>query len=220
MKIAFIGLGNMGGGMAANLAKAGHEVRAFDLSEEALARAVERFSPNAWEELLATLLLQETVHDAVAEVVIRTLGRRGDLTAWWLLWAFVLGDVRPGCATRRFGSRRARVKRAGRRCRDADGRPAERSVGLDAPDGAHEVERALGAQEGRRLAGKHPHAHVGDIGHQQGGEEPELRPDVVADGTHRRVVDHHRLLTSAPVIPFCVGTCEYLATLSLMRDCA
>ena len=41
MKIAFIGLGNMGGGMAANLAKAGQEVRAFDLSEEALARAVE-----------------------------------------------------------------------------------------------------------------------------------------------------------------------------------
>lgn len=41
MKIAFIGLGNMGGGMAANLAKAGHEVRAFDLSEEALSRAVE-----------------------------------------------------------------------------------------------------------------------------------------------------------------------------------
>jgi 3-hydroxyisobutyrate dehydrogenase len=39
MKIAFIGLGNMGGGMAANLVKAGHEVRAFDLSEEALARA-------------------------------------------------------------------------------------------------------------------------------------------------------------------------------------
>ena len=31
MKIAFIGLGNMGGGMSANLVKAGHEVRAFDL---------------------------------------------------------------------------------------------------------------------------------------------------------------------------------------------
>jgi len=41
-KIAFIGLGNMGGGMAANLAKAGHEVTAFDLSEEALARAEAR----------------------------------------------------------------------------------------------------------------------------------------------------------------------------------
>ncbi|WP_315761202.1 3-hydroxyisobutyrate dehydrogenase [Sphingomonas sp. Y38-1Y] len=38
-RIAFIGLGNMGGGMAANLAKAGHDVRAFDLSAEALARA-------------------------------------------------------------------------------------------------------------------------------------------------------------------------------------
>ncbi|MCJ2188488.1 3-hydroxyisobutyrate dehydrogenase [Novosphingobium beihaiensis] len=37
--IAFIGLGNMGGGMAVNLVKAGHKVRAFDLSEEALARA-------------------------------------------------------------------------------------------------------------------------------------------------------------------------------------
>ncbi len=41
MKIAFIGLGNMGGGMAANLVKAGHEVRAFDLSQEALDRAQE-----------------------------------------------------------------------------------------------------------------------------------------------------------------------------------
>ena len=41
-RIAFIGLGHMGGGMAPNLAKAGHEVRAFDLSEEALARAVEQ----------------------------------------------------------------------------------------------------------------------------------------------------------------------------------
>ncbi len=39
MKIAFIGLGNMGGGMAANLVKAGHSVNAFDLSAEALTRA-------------------------------------------------------------------------------------------------------------------------------------------------------------------------------------
>jgi 3-hydroxyisobutyrate dehydrogenase len=40
-RIGFIGLGNMGGGMAANLAKGGHEVSAFDLSEAALAKAVE-----------------------------------------------------------------------------------------------------------------------------------------------------------------------------------
>ncbi|WP_324808865.1 3-hydroxyisobutyrate dehydrogenase [Sphingomonas sp. LY29] len=38
-RVAFIGLGNMGGGMAANLAKAGHEVHAFDLSQDALDRA-------------------------------------------------------------------------------------------------------------------------------------------------------------------------------------
>ena len=40
-KIAFIGLGHMGGGMAPNLVKAGHEVRAFDLSKEAIDKAVE-----------------------------------------------------------------------------------------------------------------------------------------------------------------------------------
>ena len=37
--IAFIGLGNMGSVMAANLAKAGYTVRAFDLSADALGRA-------------------------------------------------------------------------------------------------------------------------------------------------------------------------------------
>ena len=39
MKIAFIGLGNMGGGMATNLVKAGHDVNAFDLAEAALTAA-------------------------------------------------------------------------------------------------------------------------------------------------------------------------------------
>jgi len=40
-KIAFIGLGHMGGGMAPNLAKAGHEVRAFDLVPEAMEKATQ-----------------------------------------------------------------------------------------------------------------------------------------------------------------------------------
>ncbi len=40
--IAFIGLGNMGGPMAANLKKAGHTVTAFDLSADALAKAKEQ----------------------------------------------------------------------------------------------------------------------------------------------------------------------------------
>lgn len=37
-QIAFVGVGNMGGGMALNLLKAGHGVRVFDLSEAAIAR--------------------------------------------------------------------------------------------------------------------------------------------------------------------------------------
>ena len=39
MQIAFLGLGNMGAPMAANLHKAGHAVRAFDLSADALQKA-------------------------------------------------------------------------------------------------------------------------------------------------------------------------------------
>ena len=38
MKIAFIGLGNMGGPMAMNLLKAGHTLSAFDLSKDACAK--------------------------------------------------------------------------------------------------------------------------------------------------------------------------------------
>ena len=38
-KIAFIGLGNMGSGMCANLVKAGHDVCAFDLNADAVAAA-------------------------------------------------------------------------------------------------------------------------------------------------------------------------------------
>jgi 3-hydroxyisobutyrate dehydrogenase len=63
-KIAFIGLGHMGGGMAPNLAKSGHEVHAFDLSEEALSAAVEKGCSRA-----------ASTEDAVkdAEVVITML---------------------------------------------------------------------------------------------------------------------------------------------------
>ncbi len=45
--IGFIGLGNMGGPMAANLVKAGHEVTAFDLSAAALAAAAEKGASRA-----------------------------------------------------------------------------------------------------------------------------------------------------------------------------
>lgn len=41
-RVAFIGLGNMGSGMAANVVKAGHAVSAFDLSADAVKRATEQ----------------------------------------------------------------------------------------------------------------------------------------------------------------------------------
>ncbi|MBN8964983.1 MAG: SDR family oxidoreductase [Rhizobiales bacterium] len=47
-KIAFIGLGNMGGPMAANLAKAQHHVTAFDLSEEAAVSQLYDSVPGLW----------------------------------------------------------------------------------------------------------------------------------------------------------------------------
>ena len=67
-KIAFIGLGNMGGGMAANLAKAGHDVVAFDLSEDALKRAEGRGASRAASA-------EEAVADAEAVITMLPAGR-------------------------------------------------------------------------------------------------------------------------------------------------
>ena len=64
MKIAFIGLGNMGGPMAMNLHKAGHALAAFDLSAEACAKF-------GAEGLPIARSAAETVADA--EVVISML---------------------------------------------------------------------------------------------------------------------------------------------------
>ena len=48
--VAFIGLGNMGSGMAANQAKAGRQVLAFDLSPDALARACLLYTSDAADD--------------------------------------------------------------------------------------------------------------------------------------------------------------------------
>lgn len=66
--IAFIGLGNMGGPMAVNLAKAGHEVRGFDVVEEARERAAEQ-----------GITVIETAEEAAqgAEVVFTSLPNGG-----------------------------------------------------------------------------------------------------------------------------------------------
>ena len=67
-RVAFIGLGNMGGGMAANLAKAGHDVRAFDLSPPALERAKER-------GCLPVASAAEAVQEAEAVVTMLPAGK-------------------------------------------------------------------------------------------------------------------------------------------------
>ena len=62
--ITFIGLGNMGGPMASNLVKAGHEVTVFDLSKDAVAALVSEGAKTA-----------DTAHEAAngAECVITML---------------------------------------------------------------------------------------------------------------------------------------------------
>ena len=68
MEIAFVGLGNMGSGMAANLVRAGHAVRAYDLNAEAVDRAVAAGAVKA-----ATLA--DACRDAVAVVTMLPAGQ-------------------------------------------------------------------------------------------------------------------------------------------------
>ena len=67
-RVAFIGLGNMGSGMAANLAKAGHDVRAFDLSAAALDKAEQNGCRRAGSA-------QESVKDAEAVITMLPAGK-------------------------------------------------------------------------------------------------------------------------------------------------
>ena len=67
-RVAFIGLGNMGSGMAANQVKAGREVAAFDLSAEALARAKE-------QGMLPVLSAAEAVKDANIVITMLPAGQ-------------------------------------------------------------------------------------------------------------------------------------------------
>jgi 3-hydroxyisobutyrate dehydrogenase len=67
-QVGFIGLGNMGSGMAANLVKAAHKVRAFDLSAEALAKADQAGCERAGSAA-------EAVRDAEAVVTMLPAGR-------------------------------------------------------------------------------------------------------------------------------------------------
>lgn len=83
--IAFIGLGNMGGGMATNLSKAGNDVRAFDLSAEAMA-AVKSAG------CLPAASAAEAIKDA--EVVVTMLPAGKHVAA--VYEAEVFGTAKPG----------------------------------------------------------------------------------------------------------------------------
>ena len=73
MKIGFIGLGNMGGPMAANLAKAGHAVTGFDLAApmpEGVQAAASAAGAAAGAEVVITMLPNGDILRRVADEVI------------------------------------------------------------------------------------------------------------------------------------------------------
>ncbi|MCV2449665.1 3-hydroxyisobutyrate dehydrogenase, partial [Paracoccus sp. DMF] len=73
MKIGFIGLGNMGGPMAANLARAGHAVAGFDLAApmpEGVTRAATAAEAAAGADVVIAMLPNGAILRAVAAEVI------------------------------------------------------------------------------------------------------------------------------------------------------
>lgn len=73
MKIGFIGLGNMGGPMAANIAKAGHEVAGFDTAApmpEGVTKAASAAEAASGADVVVTMLPNGKILRAVADEVI------------------------------------------------------------------------------------------------------------------------------------------------------
>ena len=78
MKIGFIGLGNMGGPMAANLAKAGHEVTGFDMADvsiEGVKMATSGAEAAAGADAVITMLPNGAILRLVAAEVIPTMAK-------------------------------------------------------------------------------------------------------------------------------------------------
>jgi 3-hydroxyisobutyrate dehydrogenase len=86
-RIGFIGLGNMGGPMARNLLKAGHEVRAFDLVPEFVQRVVEAGASAAGSTIEAA---------REVEIVLTMLPAGHHVREVYLGAGKVLESVRPG----------------------------------------------------------------------------------------------------------------------------
>lgn len=77
MKIGFIGLGNMGGPMAANLARAGHQVAGFDLTApmpEGVTKAASAAEAATGAEVVITMLPNGAILRSVAAEVIPAMG--------------------------------------------------------------------------------------------------------------------------------------------------
>ncbi|MDI6837135.1 MAG: 3-hydroxyisobutyrate dehydrogenase [Rhizobiaceae bacterium] len=112
--IAFIGLGNMGGPMAANLVKAGHEVRGFDLSAEILKAAEEN-------GVTAASSLAEAAEGA--DVVVTMLPKGEHVLAVWreLVKAVPASTLLIDCSTIDVDSaRQAHELAAGKGCASLD----------------------------------------------------------------------------------------------------
>jgi len=116
--IGFVGIGNMGLPMVANLLKAGYPVHAYDVRREAIDRAVERG---------ATAIGSAALAAGRVEVLITMLPNSPEVEAAYLGPAGILEGARPGltcidmstidpAATRRVG---ARLEAAGVRMVDA-----------------------------------------------------------------------------------------------------
>jgi 3-hydroxyisobutyrate dehydrogenase len=78
MKIGFIGLGNMGAPMAANLAKAGHEVTGFDtagVTVEGVTNAASAAEAATGQEVVITMLPNGAILRSVAGEVIPAMNK-------------------------------------------------------------------------------------------------------------------------------------------------
>jgi 3-hydroxyisobutyrate dehydrogenase len=78
MKIGFIGLGNMGAPMAANLAKAGHAVTGFDVSGmavEGVTPATSGAEAARGADVVITMLPNGTILRAVADEILPAMGK-------------------------------------------------------------------------------------------------------------------------------------------------
>lgn len=78
MKIGFIGLGNMGGPMAANLAKAGHEVTGFDMADvsiEGVTMAASGAEAAAGADAVITMLPNGAILRSVADELIPAMAK-------------------------------------------------------------------------------------------------------------------------------------------------